>query len=664
MRKEDAQASTMRRRLTINPANAGNSIRALKRAIDLASFMAPTAIHLHGDNTTADKEVYLSAAIHKHFKRLYDALRRGESSLSRENFQNFLEKRQGETAPKLTEEKYKFQKFLEVWWLHFGLEAERPVNPREKDLSKPISNYFISSSHNTYLSGSQVSGRSSAEAYRRVLRKNCRCVEIDVWDGESPSSTPERAVSHSRSRAGQRPSEHSRGPSAASMHTVAVNLMATVENKIEQTRQMLGVEKSHSHSPRCSKTDLTLPPPTRDAGSALDPSTIVDNLHSDRSSVRSRALPTGEPIVMHGYTLTHPVGFREVCQAIRESAFETTSLPLIISLEVHADPEQQEVMVQIMKQEWGSLLVDKPSEQCPNGQVPTLEELQNKILVKVKRASHKPESVGTGTSSTLAPPHTLAVDDDGTGSDDERPGSSAAKKRRVPICENLSALAIHTHSEHFENFESAAAKTPSHIFSISEGKILELHETKEKEMFAHNRDFFMRAYPNGYRFDSSNLDPSQFWRKGVQMVAMNWQSCDEGMMLNDAMFSGEHGWVLKPPGYRSEDVSTSKEPTIPSHTLSLSISVLAGQHIPLPESVGGKSKNFRPFVKCELHVEKPDERPAASAKGTDRPYEGEYKLRTAASKTDHPDFGTNESGSNLLEFQGVPNVVEQLTFLR
>lgn len=663
MRTEDTQPSTLRRRLTINPANAGNSIRALKRAIDLASFIAPTAIHLHGDDTTADKEVYLSAAIHKHFKRLYDALRRGESTLSRENFQDFLEKRQGETAPKLTEERYKFQKFLEVWWLHFGLEAERPVNPHEKDLSKPISNYFISSSHNTYLSGSQVAGRSSAEAYRRVLRKSCRCIEIDVWDGESPSSTPERAVSHSRSRAGYRP-DHSRGPSGSSLHIAAVNLKQTVEDKIEQTRQMLGVDKNHSHSPRCSKTDLTVPTTNYEASSTLCPSTIVDNAQSDRSSTRSRTLPTGEPIVMHGYTLTHPVGFREVCKAVRESAFETTSLPLIVSLEVHADPEQQEVMVQIMKQEWDGLLVDKPCEQCPDGKVPTLEQLQNKILVKVKKASHKLENVGTGTSSTLSPPYSLVVDDDGTGSDDDRPGSSAAKKPKVPICESLSALAIHTHSEHFENFESPAAKTPSHIFSISESKILELHETREREMFAHNRDYFMRAYPNGYRFDSSNLDPSQFWRKGVQMVAMNWQSCDEGMMLNDAMFSGEHGWVLKPPGYRSEDKTVFQEPVIPRHTLNLSISVLAGQHIPLPESVGTKFKSFRPFVKCELHVEKPEERPGASSKGPGRVYEGEYKLRTAASKTDHPDFGTNMPGTNLLEYQGVPNVVEQLTFVR
>lgn len=52
------------------------------------------------------------------------------------------------------------------------------------NLSRPLNEYFISSSHNTYLLGRQVAGESSVEGYIRVLQHGCRCVEIDCWDGD------------------------------------------------------------------------------------------------------------------------------------------------------------------------------------------------------------------------------------------------------------------------------------------------------------------------------------------------------------------------------------------------------------------------------------------------------------------------------------------------
>jgi hypothetical protein len=182
------------------------------------------------------------------------------------------------------------------------------------------------------------------------------------------------------------------------------------------------------------------------------------------------------------------------------------------------------------------------------------------------------------------------------------------------------------------------SQIPNHVYSFSEKVFAKHHEEHAKDIFEHNKKYLMRVYPFGLRFSSSNGDPTEFWKRGVQLVALNWQKNDEGMMLNEGMFAGEGGYVLKPPGFRPGD-----GPVEFKH-LDLVLEIIAAANIPLPdpdESVRG----FRPYVKVELHTAQDD-------------HENEIKRKTKSKK------GIECAWEEKLEFMHVGHIVEKLTFVR
>uniref|UniRef100_A0A672QJ22 1-phosphatidylinositol 4,5-bisphosphate phosphodiesterase n=1 Tax=Sinocyclocheilus grahami TaxID=75366 RepID=A0A672QJ22_SINGR len=99
-----------------------------------------------------------------------------------------------------------------------------------------------------------------------------------------------------------------------------------------------------------------------------------------------------EPIITHGKAMCTDILFKDVIQAIKETAFVTSEYPVILSFENHCSKTQQYKMAKYCEEIFGELLLKQPLEGFPieAGQpLPSPSDLKRKILIKNKRL--KPE---------------------------------------------------------------------------------------------------------------------------------------------------------------------------------------------------------------------------------------------------------------------------------
>lgn len=302
----------------------------------------------------------------------------------------------------------------------------------------------------------------------------------------------------------------------------------------------------------------------------------------------------------HAKTITSSVGVRDVCQAIKKYAFVASPYPLILSLEVRCGLEQQDKLAQILVEELGDLLVTEPLEGVDG--IPSPEQLKGRILVKAKgppsggsnsssmlypiQSSGSTSSGGMGAASlsppvlSSSPPTMDRTDTDSTTESDSsilrlaRKLSINTPKAPGQFSKKLVDLAVYTQGTKYRGFSKLVHYASNQMFSVSErtsNKILASGQASD--WVKHNTSHLSRVYPKGSRLSSSNYNPIPYWEAGAQMVSLNYQTLDQGTILNHALFA-PGGYVLKPPCLRHPKIYEREE------KISVKLTVISAQRLP------------------------------------------------------------------------------------
>jgi phosphatidylinositol phospholipase C gamma-1 len=165
------------------------------------------------------------------------------------------------------------------------------------------------------------------------------------------------------------------------------------------------------------------------------------------------------------------------------------------------------------------------------------------------------------------------------------------------IAKELSSLIVYCCSVNKFNLERVRSKGRVfyEMYSFPETAAEKLMCVAEHSFFVwHHQLQFSRVYPKGQRLDSSNYNPVPLWNAGCQMVALNYQTPDKPMQLNQGKFrqNGRCGYVLRPEFmFLDEDSLIMYR----MDTIVISIVILGARHL----SKSGRGI-VSPFVEIEV----------------------------------------------------------------
>ena len=298
------------------------------------------------------------------------------------------------------------------------------------------------------------------------------------------------------------------------------------------------------------------------------------------------------------HTMTSKILFKDIIKTIKLFLnFHPDTFPIILSFENHCSiPYQEAMAAQLVKILGDSLYI--PTETVLNGLLPSPLELRGMVVIKGRRPAIDAETGEmTDEDSDDEAKSSYDFGEDGTKL------SASAKSQQTSVHHGVSpALARLTlfHGTKLKNWDESVRNPTHHMHSFTESKVRTICKKKETRKWAiYNQSHMSRTYPAGSRVDSSNYIPILPWSVGCQLVALNFQTQDAALRLNDGRFreNGGCGYVLKPLTIMQMH-EASDEPIVP---MRLTIRILSGSCLPKPRHQKKVGECIDPYVKVSIY---------------------------------------------------------------